>query len=85
MHPPSCASARWPVRGRKSTVNFARYCTDTSLKRGEPKVSEGTNLGAGNEEPDAATDETPQNETGAGDAKREKEGAPDTEAEAGVG
>jgi hypothetical protein len=48
-------------------------------------VSEGTNLGAGNEEPDAATDETPQNETGAGDAKREKEGAPDTEAEAGVG
>ncbi len=35
-------------------------------------MSEGTNLGAGNEESDSATDETPQNETGAGDAKRKK-------------
>jgi hypothetical protein len=49
------------------------------------KMSEGTNLGAGNEQPDSATDETSQNETGAGDAKRKKEGAPDTEAESGVG
>lgn len=49
-------------------------------------MSEGTNLGAGSEEePDPATDESSPNETGAGDAKREKEGAPDTEAEAGVG
>jgi hypothetical protein len=48
-------------------------------------MTEGTNLGAGNEEPDVATDETPQNETGAGDAKREKQGAPETETEAGVG
>ena len=48
-------------------------------------MSEGTNLGAGNEEPDTATDETRPNETGAGDAKRKKEGSPDTEAEAGVG
>lgn len=48
-------------------------------------MSEGTNVGAGKEEPDPATDETPQNETKAGDAKRNKEGAPDTEAEAGVG
>jgi hypothetical protein len=48
-------------------------------------MSEETNLGAGNEEPDPATGETPPESTGAGDAKRDKEGAPDTEAEAGVG
>lgn len=48
-------------------------------------MSEGTNLGVGNEEPDPATDETSTGSTGAGDAKRNKEGAPDTEAEAGVG
>jgi hypothetical protein len=48
-------------------------------------MSEGTNLGASNDEPDSATDQTPQDETGAGDAKRKKEGAPDTEEEAGVG
>jgi hypothetical protein len=46
---------------------------------------EQTNLGAGNNEPDPATAETPSNEARAGDEKREKEGAPDTEAEAGVG
>ena len=48
-------------------------------------MSEGTNPDAGNEEPDSATDETPQNETGAGDAKRKKEGGPETATEAGVG
>jgi hypothetical protein len=48
-------------------------------------MSEGTNLGAGNEEPDPATAENPPEQTKAGDAKRNKEGAPDTEAEAGVG
>jgi hypothetical protein len=46
---------------------------------------EQTNLGAGDNEPDPATVETPPNETRAGDKKREKEGAPHTEAEAGVG
>lgn len=46
---------------------------------------ENKNLGAGNNEPDPATAETPPNEIKAGDAKREKEGAPDTAAEAGVG
>ena len=46
-------------------------------------MSEETNLGAGNEELDPATGEAPPESTGAGDAKREKEGAPDTEA--GVG
>jgi hypothetical protein len=86
MHSLSCASARWSVRGRKSTVNFCQgYCTDVSLDERSQKMSEGTNLGVGNEESDSATDETPQNETGAGDAKRKKEGAPDTEEEAGVG
>lgn len=48
-------------------------------------MSEATNLGTGNEEPDPATDENSANQTNAGDAKRHKEGAPDTEAEAGVG
>jgi hypothetical protein len=49
------------------------------------EMSEETNLGAGNEESDPATDEAGPESTGAGDAKREKEGAPDTEAESGVG
>ncbi len=84
MQSPGCASARWPVRGRKGTVNLPGYCAVFARMRGA-KMSEGTNLGAGNEEPDSATDETPQNETKAGDAKRKKEGAPDTETEAGVG
>ncbi len=48
-------------------------------------MSAGTNLGADNEEPDPATDENPPNQPKAGDAKRKKGGAPDTEAEAGVG
>ncbi len=48
-------------------------------------MSEGTNLGAGNEEPNPATDEKPPDQGKAGNAKREKEGAPETEAEAGVG
>lgn len=48
-------------------------------------MSQGTNLGAGNEESDPAKDENPPDQTKAGDAKREKEGAPETEAEAGVG
>jgi hypothetical protein len=49
-------------------------------------MSEGTNLGAGNEESDpAATEESSSNQAGAGGAKRNPEGAPDTEAEAGVG
>ena len=85
MHSPSCASAHWPVRGRKSTVNFARVLHRCFAQMRGAKMSEGTNLGAGNEEPDSATDETSPNETGAGDAKREKEGAPETETEAGVG
>lgn len=46
---------------------------------------EQANLGTGNNEPDPATAEIPPNETRAGDKKRNKEGAPDTEAEAGVG
>lgn len=49
------------------------------------KAGEETNLGAGNEEPDPATAENPPAEVKAGDKKREKGGAPDTEAEAGVG
>jgi len=48
-------------------------------------MSEATNSGVGNEESDPATDQNPPNETKPGDAKRNKEGAPDTEAEAGVG
>lgn len=48
-------------------------------------MSEETNLGVGDQEPDPATDEASPESTGAGDAKREKEGAPDTEAESGVG
>jgi len=48
-------------------------------------MSKGTNLGAGNEKPDPATEESGSNQAGAGDAKRNPEGAPDTEAEAGVG
>jgi hypothetical protein len=48
-------------------------------------MSEGKNLGAGNEEPEPATEESRPNQAGAGDAKRNPEGAPDTEAEAGVG
>ncbi len=48
-------------------------------------MSEATNIDAGNEEPDPATDENLPESTGAGDAKRNREGAPDTEAEAGVG
>ncbi len=84
MQSPSCASARWPVRGRKGTVNLLAYCAAFARMRGA-KMSEGTNLGASNDEPDSATDQTPQDESGAGDAKRKKEGAPDTEEEAGVG
>jgi hypothetical protein len=49
------------------------------------QVDKATNLGAGDEEPDPATAENPPNQVGAGDEKREKEGAPDTAAEAGVG
>jgi hypothetical protein len=54
----------------------------------EPHISaegEGTNLGAGNEEPDPATAANSPDEIKAGDEKREREGGPDTEAEAGVG
>ena len=61
MHSLSCASARWSVRGRKSAVNFCQgYCTDVSLDERSQKMSEGTNLGVGNEESDSATDETPR-------------------------
>ena len=35
--PLSCASARWPVRGRKSTVNLPGYCTDVSLDEGSQR------------------------------------------------
>jgi hypothetical protein len=55
-----------------------------SLK-GELKMSEGTNVGVGNEEPDPAVDEESSNQTKAGNAKRNKEGGPETEEEAGVG
>ena len=48
-------------------------------------MSEATNSGVGSEESDPATDENPPSETKAGDVARNKEGAPDTEAEAGVG
>lgn len=51
----------------------------------ESQVGEGTDSVAGNEEPDPATAESPPAELSAGDKKRNKEGAPDTEAEAGVG
>lgn len=49
------------------------------------QVGEGTNSGAGNEEPDPATTENPPADLGAGDEKRKPEGAPDTAAEAGAG
>lgn len=49
------------------------------------KVGEETNLGTGNEEPDPATAGNPPDEVRAGDEKREKGGASDTEAETGVG
>jgi hypothetical protein len=62
----------------------AEYRTDISLK-GELMMSEATNSGVGSEESDPATDENPPSETKAGDVARNKEGAPDTEAEAGVG
>jgi hypothetical protein len=51
----------------------------------ESKIGEGTNSGAGNEEPDPASAGSPPAGVKAGDKKRDKEGAPDTEAEAGVG
>lgn len=47
----------------------------------EPQTPPG---GAGSEEPDPATAENPPGQGGAGDKKRNKEGAPDTAAEAGV-
>lgn len=49
------------------------------------QVGEETNLGAGEEEPDPATAEDPPGQIRAGDKKRDKEGAPDTAAEAGTG
>jgi hypothetical protein len=49
------------------------------------QVGKGTDSGAGNEEPDPATAENPPADLQAGDQKREKEGAPDTAAEAGAG
>lgn len=51
----------------------------------ESPVGKGTNSGAGNEEPDPATAETPPADLKAGDKKRETAGAPDTAAEAGAG
>jgi hypothetical protein len=51
----------------------------------ESPVGQGTDSGAGNQEPDPATAETPPADLKAGDKKRDEEGAPDTEAEAGVG
>jgi hypothetical protein len=48
-------------------------------------MSEGTNVGGGNEEPDPAVDEESSDQTKAGNAKRNKEGGPETEEEAGVG
>jgi hypothetical protein len=56
-----------------------------SVKGHVQQVQEEANLGAGNVEPDPATAETPPDQLRAGDKKREKKGAPDTEAEAGVG
>lgn len=52
---------------------------------GAPPADEEATLGAGNVEPDPATAETPPDQLSAGDKKREKGGAPDTEAESGVG
>ena len=49
------------------------------------QVGKGTDSGAGNEEPDPATAANPPADLKAGDKKREKEGAPDTAAEAGAG
>lgn len=54
------------------------------VKENVKQFGEETNLGAGNQEPDPATAENPPGQTGAGDKKREKRGAPDTAAEAGV-
>ena len=51
----------------------------------ESQVGEGTDSGAGNQEPDPATAENPPTDLKAGDKERDKKGAPDTEAEAGVG
>ena len=48
-------------------------------------MSEATNSGVGDEGSDPATAENTSGETKAGDAARNKEGAPETEAEAGVG
>ena len=84
MHSQACASACWPGWGRKCTVNPPECRADISLK-GELTMSEATNSGVGNEESDPATGENSPTETKAGDAKRNKEGAPETEAEAGVG
>ncbi len=56
-----------------------------AVKEHVKKVGEETNLGAGNKEPDPATAENPPEDLKAGDKKRDKEGAPDTEAEAGIG
>jgi len=55
------------------------------VKEHVKQSGEETNLGAGNAEPDPATAENPPNQTGAGDKKRDPEGAPATEAEAGTG
>lgn len=56
-----------------------------AVKEHVKKTGEEVNSGAGNEEPDPATAETPPDQIRAGDAKRETQGAPETPDEAGVG
>ncbi len=56
-----------------------------AVKEHVKQTGEQLNSGAGNDEPDPATAESPPDQIRAGDAKRETKGAPDTPDEAGVG